>query len=55
MSTITHAVRACLRADRETIFVGAIASLTLIVATALLSHHGSFARTLAGLGLSPGS
>ncbi len=53
MSTIAHTARACLRADREAVFVSAIASLTLVVATALLSHHGSFARALAVLGLSP--
>ena len=53
MTAIAHIARACTLADRDTLFVAAIAGLTLATAQILLLHYGSFARALAAVGLSP--
>jgi hypothetical protein len=55
MTAIAHRPRACLPADRDTLHVTAIAGLALAAAVLMLLHHGSFARALAALGLSPAS
>lgn len=53
MTALKRVARACALADQDTRYVNALTGLTLLVASALILHYGSFARILAAVGLSP--
>jgi hypothetical protein len=53
MTALTRVARTIAHADHDTLFVKAIAGLTLVVASTLIVHYGSFSRILAAIGLAP--